>query len=78
MSEPQFIKTKEDGLVRDINSKALLNTNKTALERNRTLRAAHHRRETEINDLRNVCHHLERRIEELATIVTQANSFIKV
>lgn len=74
---PHLIKTNEDGLLRDMNSKALLNTDRSALESNRNQRSAHLRREVELRDLRSAYNHLERRLEELTTIVTQANSFIK-
>ena len=77
MSDSQFIKTKEDGLVRDVHSKALLNTDRHALERNRAQREAHRRRTLEYIELRSAYNHLERRVEELASIVMQANSFIK-
>ena len=77
MADAQVIKTKEDGLVRDVHSKALLNTDRSALERNRALRAAHHKREVEYQELKNAYAHLERRLNELTQIVLQANSFIQ-
>jgi|TARA_B110000495_G_scaffold30369_1_gene23204 hypothetical protein len=62
--KPKTIKIPETSYVRDINSKAILNTNRNALE---NYKIAKKRKEAEINDINN----MKREISELKVMIQQ-------
>jgi hypothetical protein len=62
--KPKTVKISETSYVRDINSKAILNTNRNALE---NYKIAKKRKEAEINDINN----MKREISELKVMIQQ-------
>ena len=62
--KPKTVKIPETSYVRDINSKAILNTNRNALE---NYKIAKKRKEAEINDINN----MKREISELKVMIQQ-------
>ena len=62
--KPKTVKISETSYVRDINSKAILNTNRNALE---NYKIAKKRKEAEINDINNI----KIEISELKVMIQQ-------
>jgi len=68
----RYIRTEDRVLVRDLHSKALVNTDKSALERNRAIRAKLTENillKREIDMLGSVCRNLESRLDKLTEIL---------
>ena len=77
---PEHVQTTERGLVRQTSSHALINTDKSALTRNREARARareYIRTQQEVRDLRAFAATLESRLAELTTLVNTAVDSIK-
>jgi len=68
----RYIRTEDRVLVRDMHSKALVNTDKAALERNRAIRAKLTENillKREIDMLGSVCRNLESRLDKLTEML---------
>jgi len=68
----RYIRTEDRVLVRDLHSKALVNTDKSALERNRAIRAKLTENillKREIDMLGSVCRNLESRLDKLTEML---------
>jgi len=77
---PAYVQTEERALVRETRSGALLNTDRPALTRHRTMRtrATEQTRNTqEVRDLRHLVGTLESRIAELTGLVESAVTALK-
>lgn len=77
MKMPGTIQTEDKHLLRDMHSKALLATDKGALERHRRDRARKRQQtqlEAEVHDLRDTCRQLNARLDELSRLLAQALS----
>jgi hypothetical protein len=79
-SPARVIQTEDRSFVRDMNSKALLNTDRAALERNRAVRARareHTRMQTLIAQFDERCSMLESRLDSMTTMLQNAVNLLQ-
>ena len=80
MEIPDYVQTEARDLVRETRSGALLNTNRSGLQRARALRAQTHetfRTVSEVKTLRETVTNLEAKIEQLTGLVLSATTQMK-